>query len=383
MSVMKAIDSFFQTQGFMPHGMCLLWKPAVLWTMIIGNGIIALSYFLIPVALIYLIIKRRDIGFKWIFVLFGLFILACGVTHVMSIVTLWNPMYGLEALILLFTGIISLLTAILLWPLLPVLFKIPSPWQLEKLNEALNQSNKELDDFAYIASHDLKEPLRGINNFSSFLLEDYHDKLDEEGKEQLNTLKRLSLRMEALINDLLTYSRAGRAELVYQSCNLNEILDDKLQLLDNYLKENNAKVIISKPLPTLICDKARVGEIFYNLIVNAIKYNKSEERKVTIDFREEKDNYIFSIEDNGIGIASEHFDNIFKIFKRLHGRDEYGEGTGLGLTLIKKIIERHKGKIWLSSQVDKGTVFYFSIIKALKPGSEAAISELLYGHNNG
>lgn len=383
MSVMEAIDNFFQTQGFMPHGMCLLWKPAILWTMVIGNAVIALSYFIIPVALIYLILKRRDIGFKWIFVLFGLFILACGLTHVMSIVTLWKPMYGLESLVLAFTGIISLLTAILIWPLLPVLFKIPSPWQLEKMNEALNQSNKELDDFAYIASHDLKEPLRGINNFASFLLEDYHDKLDEEGKEQLDTLKRLSQRMEALINDLLTYSRAGRAELVYQPCNLNEIVENKLQLLDSYLKENNANVMIKHPLPTIVCDKARVGEIFYNLMINAIKYNNSEEKIVIIDFKEENDHYVFSIEDNGIGIAAEHFDNIFKIFKRLHGRDEYGGGTGLGLTLIKKIIERHKGKIWLSSQVNKGTVFYFSIVKALKPGNEAAITELWDGTHHG
>ncbi|KTD26110.1 two-component sensor histidine kinase [Legionella lansingensis] len=383
MSVMEAIDNFFQTQGFMPHGMCLLWKPAILWTMVIGNAVTALAYFIIPIALIYLILKRRDIGFKWMFVLFGLFILACGLTHVMSIVTLWKPMYGLEALVLAFTGIVSLLTAILIWPLLPILFKIPSPWQLEKMNEALNQSNKELDDFAYIASHDLKEPLRGINNFSSFLLEDYYDKLDEEGKEQLNTLKRLSQRMEALINDLLIYSRAGRAELVYQPCNLNEVVENKLQLLDSYLKENNANVIIKRPLPMIVCDKARVGEIFHNLIVNAIKYNNSEEKTVTIDFKEANDHYVFSIEDNGIGIAAEHFDNIFKIFKRLHGRDEYGGGTGLGLTLIKKIIERHKGKIWLDSQVDKGTTFYFSIIKALKPGNEVAITELLNGNHHG
>ncbi len=246
MSIRHAIDNFFATQGFMPHGMCLLWKPAVLWTMVAGNAVIALSYFMIPIALIYLITKRKDIGFKWIFVLFGIFILACGCTHVMSIVTLWQPMYGLEALVLAITGVVSFLTAILIWPLLPVLFKIPSPWQLEKVNDALNQSNKELDDFAYIASHDLKEPLRGISNFSSFLLEDYHDKLDEEGKNQLHTLMRLSQRMEALINDLLIYSRLGRAELVFQPCNINEIVDNKLQLLDTYIQENNAEIFIKK-----------------------------------------------------------------------------------------------------------------------------------------
>lgn len=377
--MMELIDKFFQTQGFMPHGMCLLWRPGILWTIVFGNAMIALAYFIIPFALIYLILKRRDISFKWIFVLFGAFILACGLTHIMSIVTLWRPLYGLEALVLAFTGVISLLTAILIWPLLPVLFKIPSPWLLGQMNEALNQSNKELDDFAYIASHDLREPLRGIHNFSSFILEDYYDKLDEQGKEQLNTLKMLSQRMEALIDDLLSYSRAGRSELVYQLCDLDEVVSIKLQLLDSYLKENKAKIIIKKTLPTIICDKIRVGEIFQNLIINAIKYNDNEEKIVIIDFQEDKYSYIFSIEDNGIGIAKEHFENIFKIFKRLHGRDEYGGGTGIGLTLIKKIIERHRGKIWLSSEIDKGTTFYFSIDKSLKPGHEAASTKL--GHS--
>lgn len=144
MSIIEAITKFFQTQGFMPHGMCLLWRPAILWTIVTGNAVIAFSYFMIPIALIYLVLKRRDMGFKWIFVLFGAFILACGCSHVMGIVTLWYPAYGLEALILAFTGMVSLLTAILLWPLLPVLFKIPSPWLLEKLNNDLKNKNDEL-----------------------------------------------------------------------------------------------------------------------------------------------------------------------------------------------------------------------------------------------
>lgn len=141
MSILDAISHFFQTQGFMPHGMCLLWRPSILWSMVIGNTAIALAYFIIPIELIYLIVKRKDITFKWIFVLFGAFILACGFTHVMAVLTLWIPTYGLEALVLAFTGVVSMLTAILLWPLLPTLLKIPSPWMLEKINNQLKQSN--------------------------------------------------------------------------------------------------------------------------------------------------------------------------------------------------------------------------------------------------
>ncbi len=363
MSILDMIDKFFQTKDFMPHGICLLWRPSIILPMIFGNIMIALAYFIIPIALIYLVLKRKDIGFKWIFVLFGAFILACGMTHVMSIVTLWVPAYGLEAVILGITGIVSLLTAILIWPLLPVLFKIPSPWLLEKTNKKLEQSNQELDDFAYIASHDLKEPLRGISSFSSFLLEDYYDKFDDEGKKQLKTLTMLSQRMEALIDDLLTYSRIGRAELVYQSCDLDDIVTNKLHLLETYLNENNAEIILKTTLPRIICDKARIGEVFQNLIVNAVKYNEKEKKVVTIDVKEEKDHFIFSVEDNGIGIAEEHFSNVFKIFKRLHARDEYGGGTGLGLTLVKKIVERHNGHVWVKSKIGEGSVFYFSLIK--------------------
>lgn len=370
MSVLNAIESFFQTQGFMPHGMCLSWRPAILWTIVFGNALIALAYLIIPMALIYLVIKRKDMKFRWIFILFGAFILACGCTHVMSIITLWNPVYGLEAIILAFAGIVSILTAILIWPQLPLILKIPSPWELERLNEELKHSNEELDDFVYIVSHDLKEPLRGINNFSSFIAEDYKDKLNNEGKEQLDILRMLSQRMEALINDLLIYSHAGRSELEFQPQNINEIVEEKMRLLSAYLKENNATVTIENPLPTIKCDKSRIGVVFQNLIENAVKYNTNKTKTVKIAYRELRDSYEFSIADNGIGVPAYEYNNIFKIFKRLHERNDFGGGTGMGLTLIKKIVERHHGRIWLNSTVNEGTTFYFTIRKDLKPHEE-------------
>lgn len=367
MSVLDSIDTFFQTQGFMPHGMCLSWRPAILWTMIMGNGLIALAYLIIPMALIYLVVKRKDMKFRWIFILFGAFILACGLTHVMSIVTLWDPVYGLEALVLALAGIISISTAILIWPQLPLILKIPSPWELKRLNDELSRSNQELDDFVYIVSHDLKEPLRGISSFSTFLAEDYKDKLNDEGKEQLQTLQVLSKRMEGLINDLLAYSHVGRSELEFQFQNLNEIVAEKLRLLSLYLKDNHATVTIEKTLPTIKCDKSRIGVVFQNLIENGIKYNLKEQKTITINYKEFADRYEFSVADNGIGIPKNQFTNIFKIFKRLHARGEYGNGTGMGLTLTKKILERHHGKIWLTSAVNVGTTFYFTVSKNLAP----------------
>lgn len=235
--------------------------------------------------------------------------------------------------------------------------------ELERRNEELHQSNKELDDFAYIASHDLKEPLRGIHNFSSFLIEDYAGKLDDEGRSKLETLMRLTRRMEMLIDSLLQFSRLGRVDLAIDQVDLNETVAEVLDSLAITLKESGTQVRIPRELPTVRADRARVGEIFYNLIVNAVKYNDKPEKWIEIGALEEGDGRppVFYVRDNGIGIAEKHHDSVFRIFKRLHGRDKFGGGTGAGLTIVKKIVERHHGRIWLQSSAGEGTTFYFTL----------------------
>lgn len=233
--------------------------------------------------------------------------------------------------------------------------------ELEVRNEELHQSNKELDDFAYIASHDLKEPLRGIHNFSNFLLEDYADKLDEEGRAKLETLTRLSRRMETLIDSLLHFSRLGRVDLAVDQVDLNRTVEEILDSLAISLKEEGIQVRVPKPLPTVRADRARVGEIFYNLIVNAMRYNDKPEKRIEIGTVDGAAPPVFYVRDNGIGIPEKHHDAVFRIFKRLHGRDKYGGGTGAGLTIVKKIVERHHGRIWLESVPGEGTTFYFTL----------------------
>ena len=235
--------------------------------------------------------------------------------------------------------------------------------ELEKSNDELHQSNKELDDFAYIASHDLKEPLRGIHNFSTFLLEDYADKLDEDGRAKLETLIRLTRRMETLIDSLLHFSRLGRVDLAIDQVDLNVIVREAVDSLDINLKEAGIELRIPRRLPTVRADRARVGEIFYNLIVNAMKYNDKERKWIEVGFLDEPAGSptVFYVRDNGIGIQQKHFDSVFRIFKRLHGRDKYGGGTGAGLTIVKKIVERHSGKIWVESTYGEGTTFYFTL----------------------
>jgi signal transduction histidine kinase len=237
--------------------------------------------------------------------------------------------------------------------------------ELRVANDELQQSNRELDDFAYVASHDLKEPLRGIHNYSMFLLEDYADKLDAEGKSKLETLMRLTRRMEVLIDSLLRYSRLGRIDLTMEEVDLNELVAEVRENLDINLKAEQVEVIIPRRLPGVLGDRVQLGEIFHNLIVNGVKYNESQRKRIEIGYRDARDSQppVFFVRDNGIGIPDKHYDVIFRIFKRLHARDKYGGGTGAGLTIVKKIVERHNGSIWVESTPGEGTTFYFTLAK--------------------
>ncbi|WP_224996003.1 ATP-binding protein [Cesiribacter sp. SM1] len=238
---------------------------------------------------------------------------------------------------------------------------------LARLNKELERSNSELDSFAYIASHDLKEPLRGIHNYSQFLLEDYYDKLDDAGKEKLTTLMRLSTRMEQLIDSLLHYSRVGRSDLQKTTVDLNQVLESVQDSLQSRLVGKKVTITIAEELPAVECDELLVHEVFQNLLANAIKYNNCEEVKIVVGwFAQERADLkegrkVFYVKDNGIGIDKQHFDAVFSIFRRLHARQSFGGGTGVGLTIVKKLVERHGGEIWLESEQEKGTTFYFTL----------------------
>ena len=234
--------------------------------------------------------------------------------------------------------------------------------ELAQLNIELERSNNELDAFAYIASHDLKEPLRGIHNYSNFLIEDYGEILNEEGKAKLLTLIRLTQRMEDLIDSLLHFSRLGRVDLSMQHTDLNSVVERSLDLLSARIEEMKVEIRIPRPLPTVYCDRVQMSEVFNNLIANAIKYNDKAEKWIEIGYIGHPPAPVtFYVRDNGIGIREKHLEAIFRIFKRLHGPNKYGGGTGAGLTIAKKIVERHRGKIWVESTYGQGSTFYFTL----------------------
>jgi len=249
--------------------------------------------------------------------------------------------------------------------------------ELRRYTMALERSNKELDDFAYIASHDLKEPLRGLFNNAKFLEQDYKDKLDADGVGRLARLGYLCQRMEQLVNDLLYFSRIGRQELAIAPTDLNMAIHDITSMMETTLTEKNATISIPVPLPEIVCDKTRVTEIFRNLITNAVKYNDQEKKVIEIGCLNEVqtksgiEKQVFYVRDNGIGIEEEFYEEIFRIFKRLNEEDDDKKGTGVGLTFVRKIIDRHGGRIWLESSLGKGTTFYFTLTQGA-PHANAA-----------
>lgn len=236
---------------------------------------------------------------------------------------------------------------------------------LKNYARRLEISNRDLEDFAHVASHDLKEPLRGIYNYAEFLIEDYEGVLDENGKEKLHTLRKLARRMEGFIESLLRYSMLTHEDFTMKKANLNDVLRNVLNMQNIWLEEHNVEVVIEENLPTVRCDPIRVAEVYRNLITNGVKYNDSDKKVITIgcitDFDQWNDIPVLFVRDNGIGIDEKNKDLVFKMFKRLHQRDAYGGGTGAGLTLVWKIIKRHKGKIWLESKPGKGTTFFFTL----------------------
>ncbi len=234
---------------------------------------------------------------------------------------------------------------------------------IERYITALKQSNQELDDFAYIASHDLKEPLRGLSNNALFLKEDWGNKLNEDAIKRIDRMIYLAGRMEQLTNDLLYFSRLGKQDLAISEAPLEDIVHDVTSMLDAVIVEGSVEVKIVNPLPTVTCDIIRIREVFRNLITNAIKYNDKPLKKIEIGSME---NNTFFVRDNGIGIKECFYHDIFRIFKRLNTEDDATKGTGVGLTFVKKIIDRHHGSIWVQSEMGQGTTFYFTLPQGLK-----------------
>ena len=229
----------------------------------------------------------------------------------------------------------------------------------KRAEEELIRSNQDLQQFAYVASHDLQEPLRNVASCLQMLQKKYANKLDAEADQYIEYAVEGSVRMRDLILDLLTYSRIGTRGKPYEPTDCEQILAESVKNLRSAVTETRA-VITHDPLPTIPADGTQLLQVFQNLIGNAIKFRRDQPPQIHVAAVKNTNEWVFSIKDSGIGIESRYLDKIFVIFQRLNKRREY-EGTGMGLAIVKKVVERHDGRVWVESEPGEGTTFYFSI----------------------
>ena len=234
--------------------------------------------------------------------------------------------------------------------------------ELERHAEALARSNAELQQFAYVASHDLQEPLRTISSYVQLLARRYKSQLDSDALEFIGFAVEGTRRMQNLINDLLSLSRVGTRGRELEPTDCGEALKESLANLQAALNESGAEVVCD-PLPTVLADKPQLMQLFQNLVGNAIKFHSGNAPKIHISCQPNGKECTIAVRDNGIGIDPRHAERIFQVFQRLHDREKY-PGTGIGLAICKKIVERHGGRIWVESQPGEGATFLFNLLKA-------------------
>jgi PAS domain S-box-containing protein len=231
--------------------------------------------------------------------------------------------------------------------------------QLEHRAAELERSNSDLQEFAYVASHDLSEPLRMVSSYVQLLARRYQDKLDSDAEEFIGFAVDGVNRMQRLIEDLLAYSRTGTAEYRFGSVDVDELVRDTLRGMQTTVTEAGAEVVTGE-LPELWGDEGQLRQLFQNLIGNGIKFRAKDPPRVEVSAERQERGWLFRVSDNGIGIDPRHAERIFSVFKRLHGRDEY-PGSGIGLSICKRIVERHHGRIWVERSPSGGSSFCFTI----------------------
>jgi signal transduction histidine kinase len=394
--MIDSLRSFRSEDGFMPHGMCYLWRPSVLSLHLVSDALITLAYFSIPFTLVYFVRKRRDLKFQWMFVCFAVFIVACGTTHAMEIWVIWHPAYWLSGSIKAITALASVPTAILLLKLVPQALRLPSPAHLEATNADLQRqiiersqaekeverqrlelaqsnaelmaANAELESFSYSVSHDLRAPLRAIDGFSHALLEDCTDGLDDEGKVYLSRIRAATQRMGSLIDDLLELSRLSRTAMQTQTLNISALARSIAVDLQHEQPERQIDLRVQDGL-IASADLGLIRVALENLLSNAWKFT-SKRTSALIEFGQAEVNGVlaFFVRDDGAGFNPAYADRLFGAFQRLHGITEFS-GTGIGLATVQRIVHRHGGHIWAESAVDRGATFYFTLSKSTSEGA--------------
>ncbi|GAA4457641.1 hypothetical protein GCM10023189_28700 [Nibrella saemangeumensis] len=372
---MEQVFDFFRrlgdTSDWPPRWQCGTWTDFHGWLYIISDLTIWMAYMAIPVILLRFLFVKRGVPLHRVFWLFGAFILLCGLTHLIDAAMFYIPAYRINALIRFLTGIVSIGTVLALIKYFNEAVGLRTSQEFEhellfrqQALQELSRSNRELQQFAYVASHDLQSPLKTIENYLSLLDVKYGDGMDDNARKLVGVSAAAAGRMRVLIKDLLDFSRVGSVT-EFVPVDLNKVIEEIREDLHDELQSSGAQLHIG-PLPILNGHQTDLKQLFQNLISNGIKYRrKNVPPQISLQVKEQADYYLFSIKDNGIGIDKQYYDRIFEIFQRLHNRNDYS-GTGIGLATCKKVIDIYGGKIWIDSVVGEGSTFYFIIPKVIK-----------------
>lgn len=378
--------------NFMPHGYCLQWNMPLLVTWIVANSGIALAYFAIPAALIFFVRKRGgDLPYPWMFRLFALFIVSCGMTHVMKIWTIYNAHYWAEALLDLLTAIASLLTAILLWPLIPKMLALKSPGQLEDAYEKLEKVNKELEvlnenltlardqaldasnlksSFVANISHELRTPVTGVMGMNELLMQ---TDLDSHQKDLASSIQDAAKSLHSIVNDILDLSKIEAGKMTLQTVLINpaDMIRDSINILLPTAQKKgltlNCRIdpVLEERTPILSGDPVRINQVLLNLMGNAIKFTEHggiDVQALVVERNEQHSIIKFSVSDTGIGLSPDDRKMLFIPFTQADASTtrKYG-GTGLGLTISKHLVELMDGEISVESEKGIGSTFWFNI----------------------
>lgn len=403
------VDYLFGAASFVPHGICLLWRPDLVAMHAISDVSIFFAYASIPAALMAFVRRRKDLEHRGTVILFALFIMACGLTHLVGALTIWYPYYGLQALVKVGTAVVSVLTAVMIWPLIPELLRIPSPSSLQKLNRELEDTNRslkieiaerrdalrelnamrielehrvdertrelalanrrlermneDLSTFVHVASHDLKEPLRGIRQYAEIISTDHETELHEEVKRDLSGISKLADRMVSMIDALRAFSRAGNMDEIQEDLDLNIVVAEAVDNLRPLLRESGTDVVVPKTLPTIRCARVHALVLFQNLIANAANQGNGTSVTVSIEAEVADEGVIIRVGDDGPGIPLEHREDVFKMFSRVQSRDpnqgsaRVTQTAGMGLAIVRRIIDRYRGRVHVGESLMGGAQF--------------------------
>jgi len=379
--MLDTIYDYLNTEGFSPHGMCLVWRPEVLWGHVVSDVLIAISYFSIPLALITYNMRRNSTEYRWVLWLFTAFILSCGVTHVMSIWTMWVPDYGLQAITKAICAAVSVATAIALWPLIPKALSLPTREALEdevyaRTNE-LKRVNLSLEDavakaqeanasktrFLSVMSHELRTPLNTVIGFADLILTTETTDSPVPRPDVISFvghIQQSGLHLAELIGDILDFSRieSGTLSLELARINVAPLAEKALSSVKSLAKANDISLefVAKEPISPIVADETRLRQALLNLLSNAIKYNKPK-GSVMLEVSQREEDVIVQVKDTGRGISDASLQHLFEPFNRGSAENTSIEGTGLGLPITERIVLSMGGTIDVVSELGAGTTF--------------------------